>query len=170
MKFKLLITMAFLVGSSALLAQSKNTVILDTKKNENILIGFCDEKGLKKGEFGVYFKSQYETYAPKEKTIEKLKTKINDYTIKIVYGTWCSDSKLQVPRFYKILDLTDFKKSQLEIIGVDRNKNALVVNIKDLNIELVPTFIVYKYGKEVGRIIEIPEKSMEEDLLRIIGK
>ncbi len=168
MRTRLLLTSVFFMAMGALLAQTKNTIVLDVKTNKNIVVGYCDEKGLKKGEFGVYFNSQYETYTPKEKTIEKLKRKINNYSIKIVFGTWCSDSKLQVPRFYKIIDLTDFNKSRLETIGVDRNKNALVVNIADLNIELVPTFIVYKHGKEVGRIVESPYDSLEDDLLEII--
>jgi thiol-disulfide isomerase/thioredoxin len=162
--------MALFMGVSALFAQQINTEITDSKSGKNILVGFCDEKGLERGEFGVYFMSQYETYVPKAKTIEKLKTKINKYDIKIVFASWCSDSKIQVPRFYKILDLAGFKKSQLETIGVDHNKNALVVNIANLNIELVPTFIVYKHGKEIGRIIESPVKSLEDDLLKIIGK
>ena len=169
MRIKILLTMALLVGVSALFAQSKNTIIRDPKLNKNVLVGFCDEKGLKKGEFGIYFTSQYETYSPKAKTIEKLKANINDYEIKIVFATWCSDSKLQVPRFYKILDLAEFNKSKLETIGVDRTKNALVVNIANLNIDLVPTFIVYKYGNEIGRIVETPSKSLEADLLNIIG-
>ncbi len=170
MKFNLLIAMTLLVGSSTLFSQTKNTEIRDPKLNKDVMVGYCDEKGLEKGEFGIYFKSQYEVYSPKEKTIKKLKAKINNYDIKIVFATWCSDSKIQTPRFYKILDLTDFNKSQLETIGVDRNKNALVVNIADLNIELVPTFIVYKHGQEIGRIIESPTKSLEADLLKIIGK
>ena len=170
MKTRFLLTIALLIGASALFSQSMNTEITDTKLGKNVLVGFCDEKGLEKGEFGVYFKSQYETYSPKAKTIEKLKTKINNYDIKIVFATWCSDSKLQVPRFYKILDLTGFNKSQLETIGVDSNKNALVVNIASLNIELVPTFIIYKHGEEIGRIVENPAKSLENDLLMIIGK
>lgn len=162
--------MALLVGANALFAQTKNTEIRDPKLNRNVLVGFCDEKGLKQGEFGVYFNSQYETYTPKAKTVEKLKAKINDYELKVVFATWCSDSKIQVPRFYKILDLLDFNKSQLETIGVDRSKNALVVNIASLNIELVPTFIVYKHGEEIGRIVESPIKSLEDDLLKIISK
>ncbi len=170
MKIRFLLTMALLIGVTALFAQTKNTEIRDPKLNRLVLVGFCDEKGLKKGEFGIYFSSQYETYSPKAKTIEKLKGKINDYEIKIVFATWCSDSKLQVPRFYKILDLVDFNKSQLETIGVDRTKNALIVNIANLNIDLVPTFIVYKYGEEIGRIVESPVKSLEDDLLKIIGQ
>ena len=170
MKIRLLLSIALFIGASNLFSQTMNTEITDQKLSKNVLVGFCDEKGLQKGEFGVYFNSQYETYSPKAKTIEKLKTKINNYEIKIVFATWCSDSKLQVPRFFKILDLTDFNKSKLETIGVDRNKNALVVNIANLNIEMVPTFIIYKYGEEIGRIVESPTKSLEDDLLKIIGK
>lgn len=168
MKIRFLLIMAVFTGFSTLMAQNINTEIRDPKLRKDVLVGFCNEKGLEKGEFGVYFKSQYEVYTPKAKTIEKIKSKINDYDIKIVFASWCSDSKLQLPRFYKILDLAEFKKSQLETIGVDRNKNALVVNIADLDIELVPTFIVYKYGEEVGRIVETPIKSLEDDLLKII--
>jgi len=170
MKIRLFISITVLFIANTLFSQNRNTVILDTKSNTNILVGFCDEKGLKKNEFGIYFNSQYETYSPKEKTMDKLKGKINKYDIKIVFGTWCGDSKVQVPRFYKILDLLEFNKSQLETIGVDRNKNALVVNIASLNIELVPTFIVYKHGEEIGRIVESPEKTLEDDLLKIISK
>ena len=170
MRTRLLFIMALLAGASSLFAQNINTEITDRKSNSNILVGFCDEKGLEKGEFGVYFESQYETYTPKAKTIDKLKGKINNYDIKIVFASWCSDSKLQVPRFYKILDLAGFNKSQLETIGVDHNMNALVVNIASLNIERVPTFIIYKHDKEIGRIIESPSKSLEDDLLKIIEK
>lgn len=168
MKVRILILLAIIVVTNTLFAQNVNTEIRDSKLKKDVLVGFCNEKGLEKGEFGVYFKSQYEVYTPKAKTIQKIKSKINDYDIKIVFASWCSDSKLQLPRFYKILDLAEFKKSQLETIGVDRTKNALVVNIADLNIELVPTFIVYKHGEEIGRIVETPVKTLEADLLKLI--
>lgn len=160
--------MGILAVSSALFAQNINKEILDPKLKKDVLVGFCNEKGLEKGEFGVCFKSQYEAYTPKAKAIQKIKAKINEYDIKIVFASWCSDSKLQLPRFYKILDLAEFNKSQLETIGVDRTKNALVFDIADLNIELVPTFIVYKNGEEIGRIIETPKKTLESDLLKLI--
>lgn len=168
MKIKMLFILVICALSSSLIAQNINTEIRDPKLNKDVLVGFCNEIGLEKGEFGVYFKSQYEVYSPKAKTIQKIKAKINDYDIKIVFASWCSDSQLQLPRFYKILDLAEFKKSQLETIGVDRNKNAHIVDIADLNIELVPTFIIYKNGEEIGRIVETPRKTLESDLLKLI--
>ena len=38
------------------------------------------------------------------------------------------------------------------------------------NIEKAPTFIVYINGQERGRIIETPQKSVEEDLIDIINR
>jgi uncharacterized protein (DUF1015 family) len=48
---------------------------------------------------------------------------------------------------------------------VDRTKT---VEKMELEIEKVPTFIVYRNGEEIGRIIETPIKSMEEDLYEIL--
>jgi hypothetical protein len=42
--------------------------------------------------------------------------------------------------------------------------------IKTNDIKRTPTFIIYKNGKEVGRIIEEVEVSMESDLYEIIFK
>jgi hypothetical protein len=38
------------------------------------------------------------------------------------------------------------------------------------NIQRVPTTIVLRDGVELGRIVEYPEKSNEEDLLKILNK
>jgi thiol-disulfide isomerase/thioredoxin len=148
-----------------------NAKIKDPKlNNKEVMIGYCNRDGITAGEFGVYFESQYDIYKPAEKYINKLREGINKVDIKIIFGTWCSDSKIQVPRFYKVLDQSGFKEKNLKIIGVNRDKNALSVNIMDLNIELVPTFIIYQNGEELGRIIETPKKTLEKDLAKIIAK
>ena len=73
-------------------------------------------------------------------------------------------------RFYKILDETGYKEINLTVIGVNRDKNALSVNIENLDVELVPTFIVYQNDKELGRIVESPRKSLEDDLWKIVKR
>lgn len=152
-------------------AQNLNTIIKDPNlDNKEVMVGKCDRNGLEQGEFGLYFKSQYEVYEPAGKSLEKMKVKINLTDITVVFGTWCSDSKLQVPRFFKIIDLAGYNEKRMTVIGVDRKKNALTTNIEHLKVERVPTFIVYQNGKELGRIIESPKKSLEKDLARIIKK
>ena len=90
--------------------------------------------------------------------------------MKIVFGSWCHDSKIQLPRFIKVLDLAGYDERDLMIIGVDSNKNALLMNIEDLDIKRVPTFIIMQNGIELGRIIESPVKSLERDLWKIVRK
>jgi thiol-disulfide isomerase/thioredoxin len=171
MKYKIVLLSALLIASFTGFSQALNAKIKDPKlKNQEVMIGYCNRDGLSSGEYGVYFESQYDVYEPAEKYIEKLRENINNVEIMIVFGSWCSDSKLQVPRFYKVLDEAGFRERNLKVVGVNRDKNALSVNIMDKNIERVPTFIVNYQGKEIGRIIETPKKSLEKDLSKIVGR
>ena len=158
------------ISSFSLFSQTKNVVIMDEKINKNVMIGYCDRSGLEKGVFGTYFASQYDLYYPKDGVIKKLTEEINKVQITIVFATWCSDSRLQLGRFYKILDETGYKEKNLTAIGVNRDKNALSVNIENLDVKLVPTFIIYQNGNELGRIVESPKKSLEDDLWKIVKK
>ena len=100
--------------------------------------------------------------------ISKLQDKLNDYEITIVLGTWCSDSKVQVPHFYRVINDAGYNDKRVKVIAVDKMKEAVLVDISMMNIERVPTFIIYKDDKEVGRIIETPKKTLERDLWKII--
>lgn len=161
---------ALMLLTISVFSQSKNVMILDEKINKKVMIGYCDRSGLEKDVFGTYFASQYELYLPKENVIEKLKEVINKVQITVVFGTWCSDSRLQMGRLYKIFDESGYKLVNLTVIGVNRDKLALSVNIEDLKISRVPTIIVFKNDEELGRIVESPKKSLEEDLWKIVKK
>lgn len=90
-------------------------------------------------------------------------------TIKIVMGTWCPDSRKQVPAFLRILDIWNFPGDSVTFIGVDDQKLSPVGGYEELNIERVPTFIFYKNNIEAGRIIENPLTSLEQDMVNILG-
>ncbi|MNI55833.1 hypothetical protein D3C85_1095870 [compost metagenome] len=113
----------------------------------------------------------YKAYIPDAATMIELKKLIKNEKIKIVFGTWCGDSKVNVPNFFKVLDDLHFKQKNVEIITVDGNKKAENGILDGLEILRVPTFIVYdKKGKELGRIIEGPKTTLEGDLLAIYQK
>lgn len=171
MKQQFLVTFFLVFISLSVMAQNYNAKIKDPKLDgKEIMIGYCNEDGLRWAEYGAYFESQYEMYEPSQKYVDKIKEKIDKVEITVVFGTWCSDSKIQVPRFYKILNRVDFNSKYVKLIGVNRDKNALSVNITDLNIERIPTFIIYQNGQELGRITEMPHKTLEKDLSKIVGK
>ncbi len=91
-------------------------------------------------------------------------------SIKIVLGTWCPDSRREVPRFMRILDIWQFPVTGITLIGVDNIKQAPVGEYEKLDIQRVPTFIIYKNNIEAGRIIENPLTSLEQDLVNILKK
>ena len=85
-------------------------------------------------------------------------------------GTWCSDSRREVPRFFKILDKLNYDQKNVTLICVDRKKAAQTGNVDKLKIELVPTLIFYKDNAEIGRIVESPKETLEKDLMKIVMK
>ncbi len=165
-----LLFIAFLFSTQLSFGQQPNTVITDSKLHKDVLVGFCNRNGLKSGLFGEYFKSQYEAYKPNAALVKKIAEKIDKVKITIIFGSWCGDSKIQVPRFYKILDRAHYNENNIKLIAVDRSMRAMTVDITDLNIERIPTFIIYQGDKELGRIVESPGKSLEKDLYKILKK
>lgn len=141
----------------------------EPKEKPDFLVGKVNRSDIQKGEFAGYFFSEYKKYNPEQEIISKLKNGIYNKSVLVVLGTWCHDSKEQVPKFFKILDQLDYNTSLVEIICVDRKKTAGSIDISQLKIERVPTFIFYEKDIEVGRIIETPVLSIEEDLLNILN-
>lgn len=166
---KTIVIIFFLAFGSQLIAQELNKVEVDPKLNKKILIGKCNRQGLESADFfKSYFNDGYGTYTPDGDIIKQLKKKKRGIKIVIVMGTWCGDSREQVPHFYKVLDEIGFKASDVELICIDRTMKAGNVDVAGYDIRRVPTFIFYKEGREIGRIIESPTGTLEKDMLMIL--
>lgn len=170
MKTTLWFILFILFLCTSLQAQERNKKILDSRFDKEILIGYCDREGLQDGEFGESYAYEYNEYIPNSKFIRKIRKQKHKYIIVLVLATWCDDSKEQVPRFYRILDEAGIPEDIMNVICVDGQKTAEEISLENYNIERVPTFIFYRNGKEIGRIIETPEASLEEDMLNIINR
>lgn len=151
-------------------AQELNKKIHDEAHNKEILINTCTREGITTfPEFKEMFDPLYASYLPDSTTVAQIKPLLAKTHIKIVFGTWCSDSKVYVPHFFKILDDAGYSGKNVDIIAVDGNKKAQDGLIDSLDIQRVPTFIVYNdQNKELGRIIEHPNTTLEADLLDIL--
>jgi thiol-disulfide isomerase/thioredoxin len=85
-------------------------------------------------------------------------------------GTWCEDSHYIIPKFYSLLDAAGFSTNQVTLIGVDRQKKTFSHLAEALNITNVPTIIVMKNGKELGRVVEFGKYGLfDKELGEIIG-
>lgn len=155
-------------GSMTLLGQGNNVAVMDPDLDREVLIEYIEREGLYWGEFLEPMKSEYASYVPGRALTEKIAEKLDGTGIVIVLGTWCHDSKIQVPRFLRTIDESGYDQSAMKMIGVDRSKKAGTVDLSDLDIERVPTFIFFRDGEEIGRIVESPEGTLEEDIYEII--
>ncbi|WP_282080609.1 hypothetical protein [Aquimarina algiphila] len=161
-----------ILSAKTLTAQSFNREV-NIEENSPILLGKISNHGLNQNPYNHWFSKNYTAYTPNKNSIDSLKTELQQYTIKLFMGTWCGDSKREVPRFYKILENSNFPLDRLTTIAVDRSREAYKQSPggeqEGLNIHRVPTFIFYKDGKEINRIVESPIDTLEEDMLAIVS-
>jgi thiol-disulfide isomerase/thioredoxin len=89
--------------------------------------------------------------------------------VTIFLGTWCGDSRREVPRFWKALEIAGLDVPfAVHYIGVDRQKEEPSAPVTNNDIRYVPTFIVTREGREVGRIVEESPHGIEKDLLALL--
>ncbi len=163
---KIIILLVTLIGFN--FAQSPH-IITDGKTGGPMLIGLSHRSDyLERKDFKEWFNEEYVAYEIDDETlsiIDKIDDKI---TLECYMGTWCSDSRREVPRFFKILDYLKFDDENLIIVSLDRNKQSPGKEEIGKNIHHVPTLIFYDDGKEIARIIESPINSLEEDFVDIL--
>lgn len=90
--------------------------------------------------------------------------------MEVLLGTWCSDSQREVPKLLKISDLLQASFGvtlPISYVAINRAKTEPKDLVAGRNIEKVATFIYYRNGAELGRIVESPEGPFEDHLMRI---
>lgn len=148
--------------------QNKATQVIDEKTNTPMLVGNSSKIEIQQAPFSTWYVANHDSYKPNPATMEELKKHMDGISITIFMGTWCEDSQHQVPGFYQVLEQLKFDEKQVSLIIVDRTKTTPDHLEKDKNITNVPTFIFYKNGKEMQRIVESPLESLEKDMLKIV--
>ncbi|WP_072933760.1 thioredoxin family protein [Chishuiella changwenlii] len=141
-----------------------------TKSGKKMLVGEFERKALEDVDFKKWYQEEYDTYEVEKPKLAGLKN-LQNYTLEVFIGTWCPDSRRELPRLYKILDDIKFPENKLTTFAVDRQKKSINGEEVGKNITHVPTIIVYdKNKKEVGRIVESPVSGyLEEDLAQIVN-
>ena len=169
--FPIVILICLLTLTSCMDAQDKvQEIQLDT--GELILLGAIPREALQKDSYANWYSSFYTEYQTDDIRISQFQEQLKEHNVLLFMGTWCSDSQREVPRFMKILEKAGFPEDQIKIVAVDKRdefyKTSPGGEEKGLNIEFVPTIIFMKEGKEVNRIVELPENTLEADMETIL--
>ncbi len=172
-----IIAILFLAGcgtAQQLISTPANNQIVKTKNGSEMLLGNCTRICLLQIPFSDWFVKNYNEYLVDSSLVPELNKRLKKKNITIFLGTWCGDSRREVPRMLKILDAADLNEKQINLIMVSNEdgmyKQSPQHEEKGMNIIRVPTLILSDGKNEIGRIIEFPKKSLEIDLLDILNK
>lgn len=168
--------MCCIAGLVALCRCSQRTIVQQSSlpppsaPSAAVLLGEQPRSAFDQLPFKHWFDSIYHAYSANPGLLKNAWT---DEQVDVFMGTWCGDSRREVPRLLKIMDSLGIPPQKVRIIctksGNPGHKTSPGREEQGLYIFRVPTFIVRKNGKEIGRIVEFPVQSLEKDLLAIIS-
>ncbi len=166
-----LITACGNTNETAKATTAENTTKVETPVDiqQSMIVGKFTKEDLQKEPFAAWFENGYNTYEPSTDAMETIKEHIGDYEIVGFIGTWCPDSRREIPKMFKILEDAGYDLSKLTMVGMTRGKSTPENLEEGYNMQRVPTFIFMKDGKEVNRFVEYPVESIEADIAKIVS-
>ena len=106
------------------------------------------------------FKKGYDNYVP----LQLNTVKYDDINVVVFFGTWCHDSKRELPKALKIFNKIGINDENIELVAVGLDKKEPLGRAAKLNLMYTPTLIFFRGSKEIGRIIEKQVISLEKDI------
>ena len=134
-------------------AQSGLEVSLEANGTK-ILKGFIPKNELATDTAFSWYAQNAKGYTPAAEAVQQFSSAKDSINLIIFGGTWCGDTKHLLPQFFTTTDAAGFPDSHITLICVDRSKKTLYNLSEAFGITNVPTFIVMKNGKEIGRVVE----------------
>ncbi len=156
MKTILILNLVLSLFATNINAQSRPEVLIDSfYNNEKILKGEITKNDLANNLAYTWYAESQKIYpVPYAAAVEGMKKNKNNVNIVIFGGTWCEDTHFVLPKFFEMQEVSGFSEDRITIYGVDRNKHTTGTIAEDYHVTAIPTIIVMKDGKEVGRVVE----------------
>jgi dipeptidyl aminopeptidase/acylaminoacyl peptidase len=155
-------------------------VVVELEKYGTVLLGEVTREDIAK--HLPDWNAEYFEYAPDGRLKADLARYLKDVEITCVIGTWCPDCRREIPRLWRVLEEVGYPVSRMKLYAVGSTrwtsdmpipKDALNwsgITRKFFGAEAVATIIFKRNGVELGRIVESPEITLEEDILKIVKK
>lgn len=170
---KTILTLVFVSTSYFLNAQAEYEISKDGgTTGGKILRGTINKYLLQNDTTFKWFALNQQSYHPDTAIINSLARVKNAKLQLIIFGgTWCEDTQFILPKFFKLQEMSGVPDENITFFGVNRGKVALGHIAEALGIINVPTIIVLKSGKELGRVVEYGKTGKwDKELADIIGK
>jgi len=141
----------------------------DPKTGKPMLLGAISIEELQQEPFAEWYQMESDGYEVDTELTNAISNP-GQYTYEVFLGTWCGDSRREVPRMEKIFSEMGIDMSNVLIVTLDRDKISPNGEQEGKDIRYVPTLIVNKDNQEIGRIVESPSSetaTLESDLFEI---
>lgn len=149
---RILLLLSFALIGFASFSQSQYEVSMDGP--DKVLKGILSRDAVQKDSTFKWFAQNQQGYVPNNDVVNAIKPNASSLHFVIFGGTWCDDTKYILPKFFSLADASAVPAGNISLIGVDRKKKTLGNLAESLNVINVPTIIVMKDGKEIGRVVE----------------
>src|SRR5215207_1656215 len=154
---KIFIIVAVVLFCATAEAQPAEVTMEGTTK---IVKGFMSKKDLATDSAFSWFATHQHGYVPEPNALQAFRASRDSINIIAFGGTWCGDTKNILPKFYALTDAAGLSPDRITLLGVDRNKKTIQHLTEAFNVTRVPTFIIMKNGKELGRVVEYGKYGM----------
>jgi thiol-disulfide isomerase/thioredoxin len=150
-----------LFSVQSIFAQSSVEVSRDASGTK-ILKGFMNKKELAADTAFGWYAQNIKSFTPNADVVKQYSAGKEGVSLVVFGGTWCGDTQVLLPKFFATTDAAGVPENHITLIGVDRSKKTLFNLAEAFAVTNVPTFIVMKDGKEVGRVVEYGKTGMPE--------
>lgn len=137
-----------------------------TLKEKPPLLGLHPAAAL--ADYSADYAQRSKSYEPDGETIKTLKSAAEEVQVRVYFGSWCPFCQQYVPRMMRVAEQLDGSKVKIDFYGLPHEFSNDPVAGK-MGVKSVPTGVVFKGGKEVGRIQGDQWVAPERALERIVG-
>lgn len=147
---------------AATLASAQNAEVSRDTQGKKVLKGFMTRQELASDTAFAWYGQNLQGYTPYAAAVEAFRGAKDSVYLLAFGGTWCGDTHSILPKVLAVTEAAGLPENHITLLGVDRAKTTVHGLEKAFNVTRVPTFIVLKDGKEVGRVVEWGKFGMVE--------
>lgn len=154
-------------------AQKTYEILADSAQdNTRMLKGIISKEDISNDPLFTWYAESQRIYPNPDTSAVAAFRKNKDKIYFIVFGgTWCEDTHFVLPKFFKIQQSSGFPENRIALFAVDRYKHTTGNIAQALNVTNVPTIIIMRNGKELGRVVEYGKTGKwDKELAEIINE
>lgn len=144
---------------------------LPDAEEKKILKGFITKQQITNDTAFAWYATNRKYNKPNPDVVAVLKEKAYEFQLVFFIGTWCHDSQQILPKYFAALEAAEYPEHYMTIIACDRDKAGPANIQRPFKVVNVPTVLIMKDGKEVGRIVEFGNTGLvDQELAEIVKK